>query len=231
MLQPEASTASELVEWALAEYGHDFAIATAFQKEGMVIIDMAARSGQPFRVFTLDTGRLPEETDWMINTVQERYGITVERVSPDPAEVARMVSERGPDLFYESVEGRRLCCEVRRVRPMERKLRELKAWAAGLRWEQTEQRASVRKLDVIEGRVKICPLADWSSFDVESYLREHDVPVHPLYSRGFTSIGCAPCTRAVSPGEPERAGRWWWENNVAKECGIHFTADGKVRRA
>ena len=231
MLQAESATASELLQWALTDYGDSFAIGTSFQKEGMVIIDLASRAGKPFRVFTLDTGRLPDETYRMMETVRGRYGVEVEPVFPDSGEVAEMVAQRGPDLFYESVEGRRLCCEIRTVRPLERKLRELRAWAAGLRREQSEERAGVRKVEDTGAVVKLCPLADWNSLEVEAYIQKNNVPVHPLYRLGYASIGCAPCTRAILPGEPERAGRWWWEQNAAKECGIHFTPNGKVRRA
>ena len=122
-----------------------------------------------------------------------------------------------------------MCCEVRKVRPLERKLAEFRAWATGLRREQTQARAGIGKVEESGGRLKLNPLADWSSAQVEEYTRAHGVPVHPLYARGFASIGCAPCTRAVEPGEPERAGRWWWEQGV-RECGIHFTPDGSVRR-
>ena len=206
-------------------------MATSFQKEGMVIVDLAAAIRLNPRVFTLDTGRLPEETIEMIETVRKRYGIAVERVMPDAAEVETMVAKHGRDLFYESVENRVLCCEIRKVRPLERKLRELRAWATGLRREQSDTRAAVPKVAEIDGRIRVSPLADWSAADVENYIREHNVPVHPLYARGYTSIGCAPCTRAVKPGESERAGRWWWEQNTSKECGIHFSPDGTVRRA
>jgi len=230
-LQLEASSASEILAWAAATFGHGFAIATSFQKEGMAIVDMASRVGAPVRAFTLDTGRLPEETHRMIETVRERYGIAVEVVFPDSGDVERMVSQRGPNLFYESLESRRLCCEVRKVRPFERKLRELSAWATGLRRQQSETRAEVAKVESVDGRVRICPLADWSGDQVDRYIAENAVPVHPLYGRGYASIGCAPCTRPVEPGESERAGRWWWEQDARKECGIHFAADGLVRRA
>ena len=229
--QLERLPAAEIVAWATGTFGRDFAIATSFQKEGMIIVDMAAAAGAAVRVFTLDTGRLPDETCRMMETVRERYGIAVEVVTPDPVEVERMVSEHGPDLFYDSVERRQLCCEVRKVRPFERKLRELRAWATGLRREQSETRADVAKVADVDGRVRLCPLADWSSDQVDRYIAEHDVPLHPLYSRGYTSIGCAPCTRAVLPGESERAGRWWWEESAKKECGIHFTVEGLARRA
>ena len=182
------------------------------------------------RVFTLDTGRLPEETHRMIEIVRERYGIRVETVSPDPADLEPMVRQHGPNLFYEGVELRQMCCEVRKVRPLERKLRELSAWAAGLRREQSPTRAGVRKVEEIGGRLRISPLVDWTFAQLEDYLRRHDVPLHPMYARGYASIGCAPCTRPVAEGEDARAGRWWWEANSQKECGIHYSVDGGVQR-
>jgi len=226
----EQVSAPSLLEWAIAEFGSSLAIATAFQAEGMVILDMASRIPGRVRVLTLDTGRLPEETYQMIETVRERYGITVETVAPDTAEVEAMVRLHGPNLFYREVALRNLCCEVRKVRPLERKLRELKAWVAGLRRGQNESRADVRKIEEIEGKLKLSPLADWTAADVSEYIRRHDVPVHPLYAAGYRSIGCAPCTRAVAAGEDERAGRWWWELDASKECGIHFTPEGKAER-
>jgi thioredoxin-dependent adenylylsulfate APS reductase len=223
--------APQIVEWAVSSYGSRFAIATSFQKEGMVIVDLAARAGKPFRVFTLDTFRLPEETYRMIESVEQRYGVSVEVVSPDAAEVEDMIRRHGRDLFYESVEMRQLCCETRKVRPLERKLRELDAWATGLRRGQSETRAAIAKVENSEGRIKISPLADWTAEQVEDYTRAFGVPVHPLYERGYHSIGCAPCTRSVVAGEDPRAGRWWWEQDAKKECGIHFGPDGTVRRA
>lgn len=217
--------------WACSEFGDEFAIATSFQKEGMVIVDLASRLRADVRVFTLETGRLPSETLSMIDTVRQRYGLNVEVVSPDPAHVRQMVEQHGADLFYESVAGRELCCEIRKVRPLAGKLQELKAWATGLRRDQSASRAAVPKVETVDGRVKICPLADWTAAQVEQYIREHDVPVHPLYALGYASIGCAPCTRPIQIGEDERAGRWWWEQDHHKECGIHISADGSVRRA
>jgi len=140
-----------------------------------------------------------------------------------------MVTAHGPNLFYQSPELRAMCCEVRKVRPLQRKLHEFRAWATGLRREQSDTRAAVRKAEQIDGRIRLSPLADWSAEQVEEYTRQNRLPVHPLYQRGYTSIGCAPCTRAVVAGEGERAGRWWWENQANKECGIHFAADGVVR--
>jgi phosphoadenosine phosphosulfate reductase len=227
----EAATAPELLAWAMAEYAGALAISTAFQAEGMVILDMAARISPAVRVLTLDTGRLPEETYRMIEIVRERYGIAVETVSPDAAEVEAMVERHGPNLFYrEAPLLRMLCCEVRKVRPLERKLRELKAWVVGLRREQNESRADVRKIDESDGRLKLSPLADWTASQVDEYIRRNQVPMHPLYAAGYRSIGCAPCTRAVGPSQDERAGRWWWEQNTDKECGIHLSPEGKAER-
>jgi thioredoxin-dependent adenylylsulfate APS reductase len=222
LLKVEELPAPELLAWAVSAFPGRFAIATSFQKEGMVILDLASQFSSEFRVFTLDTGRLPDETYRMIETVRGRYGVRVEIVLPDPAEVESMVAERGPNLFYESVDGRRLCCEVRKVRPLERKLREFDAWATGLRREQSETRAAVPKVERVDGRMKISPLADWTAVELDEYIRVHNVPVHPLYQKGYASIGCAPCTRPVRVGEGQRAGRWWWEDDAKKECGIHF---------
>jgi phosphoadenylyl-sulfate reductase (thioredoxin) len=226
----EESTAVDVLTWALETYGDAFAVSTSFQNEGMAIVDMAARINPKVRVFTLDTGRLPAGTHQMIETVRERYGVNVEVVYPDAAEVESMVTLHGPNLFYKQTAMRMLCCNIRKVRPLERKLRGLKAWAAGLRREQNESRLTVKKVDFDAAPVKISPLADWDAARLEAYLQEHDVPRHPLYARGYTSIGCDPCTRAVEDGESGRAGRWWWEQDAAKECGIHFTADGKAQR-
>jgi phosphoadenosine phosphosulfate reductase len=226
----EQSSAQELLKWAVSEFGSSLAIATAFQLEGMVIVDLAARISPHVRVFTLDTGRLPEETYRMIETVRDRYGIAVETVAPDSGEVEAMVTRHGPNLFYREVALRNLCCQMRKVRPLERALRGLSAWVTGLRRDQNDSRVDVRKVEEIDGKLKLNPLADWTGAQVSDYIRQNDVPVHPLYAAGYTSIGCAPCTRAVQPGEDARAGRWWWEQDAAKECGIHFSPEGKAER-
>ncbi len=227
------TSAAELLAWAHQTYGDGLVLSTSFQSEGMVIVDMAARVSPSIRVFTIDTGRLPPETHKMIATVESRYGISIGIVEPDAAEVAGMVSRHGRDLFLEGVPQRMLCCELRKVRPLDRYLKRTGATAVlvGLRRSQSESRASVPRVDESGSVAKICPLADWSKAQVDDYIREHHVPVHPLYARGYASIGCGPCTRAIEPGESERAGRWWWEENAVKECGIHFTPDGKAARA
>lgn len=196
----------------------------------MVVLDIAARISPALRVVTLDTGRLPEETYQIMERVRERYGLTVEVVAPDAGEVEAMTTRFGPNLFYEAPALRRLCCHIRKVRPLARKLTEVDAWAVGLRRSQSESREGLSRIEEVEGRVKISPLADWSADQVAAYIREHDVPRHPLYDRGYTSIGCGPCTRATVAGEAERAGRWWWEQQGNQECGIHFSAAGKVER-
>jgi thioredoxin-dependent adenylylsulfate APS reductase len=230
MMGFESWDAREVLAWAIERYGDGFAVGTSFQKEGIIITDMAWRIRADVRVFTLDTGRLPEETHAMIDAVRERYGIAVEVVSPDPDDVAAMVAAHGSNLFYRDRTLRALCCEVRKVGPLARKLRTLSAWATGLRREQGGTRAGVEKVDVSGATVKLSPLADWTEAQVEEYTRANGLPVHPLYARGYTSIGCAPCTRATAAGEDERAGRWWWERDSTKECGIHFAADGRVER-
>jgi len=226
----EQLSTEELLRWALAEFGSSLAIATAFQAEGMVIVDLAARISPHVRVLTLDTGRLPEETYRMMETVHERYGIRVEIIAPETTEVEAMVAQHGPNLFYREVALRNLCCQIRKVRPLERSLRGLRAWITGLRRDQNEARAEVRKVEDVEGKLKLNPLAEWSAGQVSDYIRRHDVPMHPLYTAGYRSIGCAPCTRAVHAGEDARAGRWWWEQDAAKECGIHFSPEGKAER-
>ena len=219
-----------LIRWAFETYGERFALVTSFQSEGMILLDMAVRIAPSIRVITIDTGRLPEETHQVIRTASARYGVSVEIVEPDRVEVESMVGRHGVDLFRNDVAYRKLCCQIRKVRPLEKTLRELDAWAVGLRRDQSEARASLRRAEIAEGRLKLSPLADWTALDVEDYLDKHDVPRHPLYAAGYASIGCAPCTRAIQPGEHERAGRWWWELGTDKECGIHFTANGKAAR-
>ncbi len=226
----EAITTEDLLAWAWRESEGSFAIVTSFQAEGMVLVDMASRVCPEARIITVDTGRLPEETHQMIDQVRDRYGMRVEVVAPDPLEVAAMVQSYGTNLFYREAPLRMLCCQVRKVRPLERKLSQFRAWATGLRRGQGESRGTVEAVSFSGGRLKLCPLAGWTAEDVAHYTELHAVPRHPLYERGYTSIGCAPCTRAVTAGESERAGRWWWEQGIGKECGIHFSADGRLQR-
>lgn len=232
--QLEHASAQDVLAWGIETFGDRLAICTSFQAEGMVILDMAARLNPAVRVFTLDTGRLPQQTYDLMAEVRRRYGVHVEVGVPDSRELEAMVSRYGPNLFYDSVPQRMLCCEIRKVRPLDRKLKTLSAWVTGIRRGQSETRAEVQKVEIDKehgGITKLNPLADWTAEQVEAYTREHDVPRHALYAQGYTSIGCAPCTRAVQPGEDSRAGRWFWESEEArKECGIHFSAQGKAQR-
>jgi phosphoadenosine phosphosulfate reductase len=219
-----------VIQTCISEFGDSLVVLTSFQREGMVIIDMVMNVNHSIPVLTIDTGRLPAATLEMIATVEERYGITVERLCPDATEVATMVSSHGNDLFYEGVPHRMLCCNVRKVRPLARRMAGVSAYFTGIRRDQSDARGTVEAVDRSTSPVRISPLADWSAEDVAAYTRLHNLPEHPLYSFGYSSIGCEPCTRAVKPGESERAGRWWWETDADKECGIHFSPDGRAER-
>lgn len=223
--------ADQVIVWAQNTYGSGFAIVTAFQNEGMILVDMAMRHDPKTRIVTVDTGRLPQQTYDMIDTVHQRYGVTIEVLMPSTGEVERMVARHGLNLFRADPVLRKLCCQVRKVRPLDRCLAGLEVWATGLRREQSAERAAVDRVDDRGGRLKLNPLADWTRADVDAYLGAHDVPRHPLLAEGYATIGCAPCSRAIAAGEDERAGRWWWEQDGAgKECGIHVTPDGGMRR-
>jgi phosphoadenosine phosphosulfate reductase len=223
-------TAEEIIGWAVDSFGPKLALSTSFQKGGMIVLDMALKVQPSLKIVTLDTGRLPEETYAMIEAVRARYGVVVEMIHPDPDEAERMVALHGPNLFYRDRPSRLLCCQVRKVRPLRRKIGGLEAVLTGLRRDQSESRGLTEQVDRSESPVKINPLAYWSSEEVDQYTALHELPVHPLYARGYTSIGCEPCTRAISAGEDVRAGRWWWESEEGKECGIHFTPEGRMQR-
>ena len=219
----------EVIEWALSTFGDRIAIVTAMQADGMAILDMAAKIKPDVRVITVDTGRLPEETYAFIDEVRKHYPETRwDMPFPDTAEVEAMVRRRGTNLFRNSVEERMFCCQVRKVRPLLRALEGLDAWFTGLRRDQWASRAAIKKVELDhdhDGIAKINALADWEGDEVDAYIKENGVPLHPLYAQGYTSIGCAPCTRVIQPGENDRAGRWWWETGAPKECGIHCTIE------
>lgn len=211
--------------WTLERFGSRAALCTSFQADGMAILDMAWRINPKVRVFTIDTGRLPQETYDLLDRVREKYGIEIEVYFPDATQVESIVRRHGTNLFYRSVQLRLLCCEARKVLPLRRVLATLDAWVTGLRRDQSATRATIRKIEIDHdhgGLVKVNPLADWTQNKVWDYLRAHDVPYHPFYDQGYTSIGCAPCTRPTNPGEDPRAGRWWWEKETPKECGLHY---------
>jgi thioredoxin-dependent adenylylsulfate APS reductase len=217
--EPEA-----VIHWGVEQFGPRLAIVTSFQAEGMVILDMATRIDPNIRVITIDTGRLPEETYAFIDQVRDRYGIDIEVYYPDAEEVRELVTQRGVNLFYQSVASRLACCQVRKVQPLLKALRGLSAWVTGLRREQSASRAHIRKIELDHDHgamVKLNPLADWTQDEVWDYIQAREVPMHPLYQHGYTTISCAPCTRPIQLGEDARAGRWWWETDAPKECGMH----------
>lgn len=200
------------------------AFASSFGAEDMVVLDLVARDGFAIDVFTLDTGRLPRETLALIEQARARYGIAIAVFAPQPQGIDTYIARFGLDGFYESVEARKACCGVRKVEPLRRALAGRKAWITGLRREQNESRTAIEEsaYDAAFALWKFNPLVDWTEDDVWSYLRTHHVPYNALHDRGYPSIGCEPCTRAVKPGEHPRAGRWWWEQDGArKECGLH----------
>jgi phosphoadenosine phosphosulfate reductase len=217
----------EVLRWAYERFPR-LAIVASFQAESSVLIDMASRIRPDVSVLTLDTGRLPQATHDMIDRVRDQYSIDVQVVAPDAADLQYMVGRHGVNLFYTSSDLRRHCCEVRKSRPLTRALHGYDAWVTGVRRQQaaTRMQTAVVALDPEhKGLTKIAPLAAWSKDQVWAYIREHELPYHALYDQGYTSIGCAPCTRATTAGEDERAGRWWWEQNEVKECGLHWNKD------
>lgn len=220
----ETKTAQEVLDWALKTYGEKVALASSFGAEDVVLIDMLAKINPGARVFTLDTGRLPGETYEVIEKIRDKYGLKIETYYPDTKAVEDMVTKYGPNLFYKSVELRKLCCEIRKVDLLKRVLKGLSAWITGLRREQSVTRTEVKKAEIDASHnsiIKINPLADWTEEQVWIYIRENHVPYNVLHDKNYPSIGCAPCTRAVKPGEDIRAGRWWWETPEHKECGLH----------
>jgi len=200
------------------------ALGSSLGAEDMVLLDLIARDGLGISIFTLDTGRLPEETHDLIARVRKHYGIDIDVYTPWPESVDAYVDEHGIDGFYDGVAQRKACCAVRKVEPLKRALAGKRGWITGLRREQSDTRAEVLEAarDAATNKRKFNPLADWSHDEVWTYLRANRVPYNALHDRGYPSIGCEPCTRAVKPGEHSRAGRWWWEQEgVRKECGLH----------
>jgi len=221
--------AEEILAWADAEFGEAAAIASSFGVEDVVLIDLASRYAPRLRVFTLDTGRLPSETYDVMEQVRHRYGIRIETYFPDRATVEALENEKGFFSFRRSVDERKECCAIRKLEPLSRALTGKEAWITGLRREQSVTRAGVEVVEVDKahgGIVKLNPLARWTEAQVWRYARDRSLPVNALHERGYPSIGCAPCTRAIAPGEDVRAGRWWWESPEHKECGLHAAKAG-----
>jgi phosphoadenosine phosphosulfate reductase len=219
---------AEVLRWGMQRFGGGIAIASSFSIEDCVVIDVAHKvakaSGAQLRVFALDTGRLHEETYLTAERVIAKYGVEIEWQFPDRVAVEQLVRAKGLYSFRDSLDNRHECCGIRKVEPLGRVLSTLEAWVTGLRREQSVTRTEAAEVELdpgYGGMAKLNPIIGWSTAEVRAYANEQRVPIHPLHDKGYPSIGCAPCTRAVAPGEHPRAGRWWWENPENKECGLH----------
>jgi phosphoadenosine phosphosulfate reductase len=209
------------------------ALASSLQAEDMVLTDVILRHGLQIDIFTLDTGRLHADTLEVVEAIHRRYGYHVAVYKPDAAAVAAYVAGFGRDAFYESVDLRKRCCQIRKVEPLRRALQGRKSWITGQRRAQavTREALPLEELDAAHGLVKFNPLADWSENEIWDFLNLHRVPYNRLHDQGYRSIGCAPCTRPTVAGEDVRAGRWWWESQESRECGLHVAPDGRLVRA
>lgn len=216
--------ALELMRWAFETYGERLVVASSFGAEDVVLIDLAAQVSRDVRIFTLDTGRLPQQTYDVMDQLRKRYDIEFEVLVPDPVALRELLQTKGPNSFYESIDNRRQCCNIRKVEPLQRVLATADAWVTGLRREQAVTRFGLSNVEfdlANGGKLKLSPLVEWTEDDVWAHIRNYDVPYNKLHDEGYPSIGCAPCTRAIKTGEDVRAGRWWWEKPEDKECGLH----------
>jgi phosphoadenosine phosphosulfate reductase len=213
----------ELLRVFVEKYHGKIALASSLSPEDQILTHILMKIDPQIRIFTLDTGRLFSETYDLIARTNARYKTKIEIFFPEHSDVEEMVNSKGINLFYDSVENRRICCRIRKVEPLKRAFEGLDAWICGLRREQSETRTHLSRIewDDENNMLKISPLIDWSREQVWKYIQDHHIPYNPLNDKGFLSIGCQPCTRAVEEGENERAGRWWWENPGSRECGLH----------
>jgi phosphoadenosine phosphosulfate reductase len=230
-IAPKVEATVALLADAVREHGRVL-YSSSLGAESIVLTDLIWTHAPSIEIFTLDTGRLHGDTLRLIDAIGERYGRAIEIYRPEPAAVREYVDLFGRDAFYRSTNLRKRCCEIRKVEPLRRALAGKRAWLTGLRREQSEGRAGLpaRAFDPVHGIEKFNPLADWGEDEVWHYLLAFGVPYNPLYDQGYRSIGCAPCTRPVTPDEDVRAGRWWWEAPESKECGLHLGPDGRLAR-
>ena len=219
----QGKSPEEVLRYFLAEYKGRIGLASSLGIEDQVLTDMICKICPETRIFTLDTGRLFPETYSLIERTNMTYGIKLELFFPDYRRVEDMVAGHGVNLFYESIEKRRMCCHVRKLEPLKRAFAGLDVWICGLRHEQSVTRATdtLVEWDETNEMIKVNPLINWTEAQAWEYIRQHTVPYNKLHDQGFPSIGCQPCTRAIKPGEDVRAGRWWWEDPEHKECGLH----------
>ena len=209
-------------------YKGGLVFSTSFGLEDQAITHYIADSAASVNIFTLDTGRLFSETYSTWSSTLDRYKIRIEAYYPNELALQQWISENGPNAFYGSVENRKACCQIRKVEPLKRALKGNKVWITGIRAAQSPERQGtpILEWDTANEILKYNPLLDWSDEQLNEFIRQHNVPHNPLHDRGFVSIGCAPCTRAIKPGEDFRAGRWWWEDSSKKECGLHIKTEG-----
>jgi len=223
-LNANLKTPQEVLKWSFDNLHPRLAMASSFGAEDVVVIDMMMKINPKARIFTLDTGRLNQETYDVMDEIRKKYNTSIEVMFPDQNEVEQMVRVNGLNLFYDSVGNRKLCCGIRKVHPLNRILSTLDGWITGLRADQTEIRSNANKIELDEqhnGMIKINPIIEWTWDQTWDYIKKNNIPYNKLHDKGFPSIGCEPCTRAIKPGEPLRAGRWWWESDSQKECGLH----------
>ena len=219
----ESKSSAEIIALAVEEFKGKIALASSLGAEDQVLTHLIVQADPSVRIFTLDTGRMFPESYELLDRTSRHYNISIEVFFPDYGKVEEMVNEKGINLFYDSIENRRLCCGIRKVEPLGRAFGGLDAWICGLRREQSVTRSDVQAFDWDEGNglVKVNPLVDWTEKELWDFIKSSNIPYHALHDKGFPSIGCQPCTRAVKPGEDVRAGRWWWEEPGKKECGLH----------
>ena len=228
-LNENLKTPQEVLKWSLDNLHPRMAMASSFGAEDVVVIDMIMKINPKARIFTLDTGRLNQETYDIMDEIRKKYSMNIEVMFPDQNETEQMVRVNGMNLFYHSIGNRKLCCGIRKVHPLNKMLSTLDGWITGLRADQTEARLKANRIEFDEqhnGIIKINPIIEWTWEQTWDYIKKNNIPYNKLHDRGFPSIGCEPCTRAIKPGEPLRAGLWWWESNSQKECGLH-TDQGK----
>ncbi len=221
--QMESSTPEQIISYFTTHFKGEIALSNSLSLEDQLLTDMICKIAPESRIFTLDTGRLFPEAYDLLERTQQRYSKSIEVFFPNAECVEKMVAENSANLFYKSVEQRKLCCKVRKIEPLMRAFKGLKVWICGLRQEQSITRYGLSPVEWDEANqmIKVSPIYNWSAKQVREYIDEHEVPYNPLCDKGFLSIGCQPCTRAVEAGEEERAGRWWWESPESKECGLH----------
>ena len=225
-------SAQEVLAFFINEYNGKLALGTSLGAEDQVLTDMISKIDKTTKIFTLDTGRVFPETYQTLHETNKKYDINVEVYFPNSEKVERMVNEKGINLFYDSVEERKRCCHIRKIEPLKRAMMDVDVWVTGIRREQSITRilTEVVELDPINEKIKINPLLEWSEEDLWDYIKANEVPYNKLHDKGFPSIGCQPCTRAIKEGENVRAGRWWWEAPEHKECGLHNRANGRLKQ-